>query len=247
MDAIFHISVVPLLSFLVILAVVTVDLFRLLKSGDVAIMITITMRGRHKCAIKDLGFSRKVPSLAAFLPRLCYSCLPTPLTLVEPCREAPLHTSFLYLLFVETSNQWTQVVIADATKRRKPKPPLFVDCFVPHHCCPPLLLGCCCGPCHCCHCCAHHHPCCYHHCRHHRLHMPLASNKSSACASFVDGMGFVMLLPPSVVLSFMPCLPHLLHNRLPRPHTPADYHHHNWLIVVFYSHQLVLSKEGSKD
>jgi hypothetical protein len=210
-------------------------------------MMTITMRGRRKCAIKGLGFPRKVPPLATFLPRLCFSLLPFPLILVDHVARPPLRTSFLYLLFVETSNQWTQDVVADVTKLHKLKLKLFVDCCVPHHCCPPsslvvvvdlvivaivvliiilvvviivVITDCAC-----------HWPA--------KMVLPVPA--------LLMGWALSCSFPPPPVLFFMPCLPHLLHNCLPRPHTPADYHHHNWLIVVFYSHQLVLSKEHSKD
>jgi hypothetical protein len=85
-------------------------------------------------------------------------------------------------------------VVAEPTKRRKPKPPSFVDCCVPHHLPLPLLFSHCCRP-HCYGpCLARHHPFFCHYCRHRWLCTQLASNSNSACASFVDGMGFVTLL-----------------------------------------------------
>jgi hypothetical protein len=43
---------------------------------------------------------------------------------------------------------------------------------------------------------------------------------------------------PPAIFSLLPCLPYKLLNRLPRPHAPADCHHHHWRIVVFYAHWL---------
>jgi hypothetical protein len=46
--------------------------------------------------------------------------------------------------------------------------------------------------------------------------------------------------PPPAIFSLLPCLIHTFLNRPPRPHAPADCHHHHWLIVAFYAHQLCL-------
>ncbi len=45
-----------------------------------------------------------------------------------------------FVLISNKSSLLVLTVIADPTKWRKPKPLLFVDCYVPHHCCPPPPL-----------------------------------------------------------------------------------------------------------
>jgi hypothetical protein len=91
-DGISHISVFLMLFFLVIPAVVAVDLLSLLKLGGAAITMTMMTRGRYKCSMKGLDFMHQVISLATIPPRLYFSCLPTPFTLMEPrCKPLRPH------------------------------------------------------------------------------------------------------------------------------------------------------------
>jgi hypothetical protein len=134
------------------------------------------------------------------------------------CTGRPAPTEGIVLISNEPSLSELTVVV-DPTKWHKPKPPSFVDYCVPHHCRSPLLFGCChCPRCHhpCCPCprCAHHHPHFCHCCRHRRSCMPSASNNVSTCASFVDGMGFVMLLP--LLPSYPSCLASLTSHSIAR-------------------------------